>query len=215
LWGELFEGRSPFEEEFRIVTKDGQVKWVEGTWVPLCDENGQQIGIQGYDRDITERKQAERELIRSERLAALGQLAASLAHEINNPLQVIQNHLDLMLDFPVDAAQRQEYYQVIRDEIERLSGITTSMLDLAHPRPGTVQVADVGETVQHVLALAGKRLERNGIEVTTDLDSPPPVLCMPEHLAAVFLNRWSMSARRCLILTTDISTFRWMKPRAR
>ena len=188
LWGELFEGRNPFEEEFRIVTRDGQVKWVEGIWVPLYDENGQQIGIQGHDRDITERKQAEQELIRSERLAALGQLAASLAHEINNPLQIIQNHLDLVLDFPIEAAQRQECYQVIRHEIERLSGITTSMLDLAHPRPGTVQVADAVEAVQHVLRLASKRIEQRRIEVTTDLNPVPPVLCMPENLAAVFLN---------------------------
>ena len=188
LWGELFEGGSPFEEEFRIVTKDGQVRWTVGAWVPLCDENGQQIGIQGHDRDITERKQAEQEVIRSERLAALGQLAASLAHEINNPLQIIQNHLDLILDFPIEAAQRQEYYQVIRHEIERLSGITTSMLKLAHPRRGTVQVADVVEAVQHVLALAGKRLEQSGIEVTTDLDPVPPVPFRPEHLTAIFLN---------------------------
>ena len=184
----LFEGKSPFEEEFRIVTKDGQVKWAECTWVPLCDENGQQVGVQGHDRDITERKQAELELIRSERLAALGKLAASLAHEINNPLQIIQNHLDLVLDFPIEAAERHDCLEVIRHEIERLSGITTSMLNLAQPRPGTVPAAYAVEPLQHVLRLASERFDQGGIEVTTDLQPVPPVPVRPEHLATIFLN---------------------------
>ncbi|MGA9351628.1 MAG: PAS domain S-box protein [Anaerolineae bacterium] len=66
LWEGLFEGKGFSGEEFRIVTKDGQVKWGLSSWGPLYDESGRQIGIQGRERDITKRKRAEEELRASE-----------------------------------------------------------------------------------------------------------------------------------------------------
>jgi len=62
LWDSLFQGQAFSNQEFRIVTKSGQVKWCLSSWGALCDEQGQQIGIQGRDRDITERKRAEEAL---------------------------------------------------------------------------------------------------------------------------------------------------------
>jgi PAS domain S-box-containing protein len=66
LWEKLFEGQGFSGEEFRIVTKDGQVKWCLSAWGALYDESGRQIGIQGRERDITERKRAEEALRESE-----------------------------------------------------------------------------------------------------------------------------------------------------
>jgi len=67
LLEKLYRGQA-YSEEFRIVTKDGQVKWCLGSWGPLYDEHGRQIGIQGSERDITERKHAEEALAESENL---------------------------------------------------------------------------------------------------------------------------------------------------
>jgi PAS domain S-box-containing protein len=66
-WGNLFEGKSVSEEEYRLVTKDGTVKWAASTWGPILDEAGRQVGVQGSEHDITERKAAEEALRESER----------------------------------------------------------------------------------------------------------------------------------------------------
>jgi PAS domain S-box-containing protein len=63
IWEELYAGKSYAEVEFRLVAKNGEVKWISGTWGPLYDEAGQQIGVQGRERNVTERKQMESELL--------------------------------------------------------------------------------------------------------------------------------------------------------
>jgi PAS domain S-box-containing protein len=65
LWDDLFLGTGYSEVEFRLVTKSGETKWCSSTWGPLFDEAGRQIGVQGRERDITERKYLERELVES------------------------------------------------------------------------------------------------------------------------------------------------------
>lgn len=144
-----------------------------------------------YDQareELAERRRAEKQLIQSERLAALGRLAASLAHEINNPLQAMQSHLDLVLDFPVPQAEKEEYLQIIRQEVERLKNIVRHVLSFARPQPLAVQLVSVVEVIQHVLALSKKQLQQNNIEVITTYQIVPPVLTVPEHLSQVFLN---------------------------
>src|SRR5206468_4298306 len=63
LWESLFTGGSYSDVEFRLISKTGEVKWSSSTWGPLFDEAGRQIGVQGRERDITERKQLEQELL--------------------------------------------------------------------------------------------------------------------------------------------------------
>lgn len=139
-------------------------------------------------RNITERKQAEQQLIRSERLAALGRLAASVAHEMNNPLQIIQSHLDLILKYSLDPAEKEDYLMVIHNQIERMSDITQQVLDLAKPKAVTRQMVSVTDLVQHVLKLAKKRIEQNNIYVSLETQEVPPVMAVASQLNQVFLN---------------------------
>jgi PAS domain S-box-containing protein len=61
-WDQLFQGRSFHEEEYRLMTKDGRVKWVAASWGPILDDSGRQVGVQGHERDVTERHMAEENL---------------------------------------------------------------------------------------------------------------------------------------------------------
>src|ERR1043166_9408957 len=61
-WDDLFRGRGYVDEQFRLITKDGKIKWCSSTWGPLYDESGQQVGVQGRERDITANKEAEEAL---------------------------------------------------------------------------------------------------------------------------------------------------------
>jgi PAS domain S-box-containing protein len=65
LWGKLFEGQGYSDVEFRLVTKDGEVKWCSSSWGPLYDAQHRQIGVQGHERDVTERRLLERALLES------------------------------------------------------------------------------------------------------------------------------------------------------
>jgi signal transduction histidine kinase len=65
LWDDLFDGKSYSEVEFRMITKSGPIKWCSSSWGPLYDEEGRQIGVQGRERDISERKQLEQEVLDS------------------------------------------------------------------------------------------------------------------------------------------------------
>jgi two-component system cell cycle sensor histidine kinase/response regulator CckA len=61
-WDELFQGRSFHEEEYRLITKDGRIKWVAASWGPILDDTGKQVGVQGHEREVTERRMAEENL---------------------------------------------------------------------------------------------------------------------------------------------------------
>ncbi len=71
-WDRLFAGLSFHEEEYRLVTRDGRVKWMSASWGPLLDDSGRQVGVQGREREVTERRMAEETLrIREERYRTL------------------------------------------------------------------------------------------------------------------------------------------------
>ncbi|MBC8248244.1 MAG: histidine kinase, partial [Anaerolineales bacterium] len=139
--------------------------------------------------EITERKRAEECLLRTERLAAMGRLAAALAHEINNPLQAISSSLELVLDFPLEEEERLEYLQAARREIERLMALTGRVLNFARPPRVEQQPTSAADVVHDALALVSKRLDYSDIRVSLDLpDVLPPVLASSSQLAQVFLN---------------------------
>ncbi|MGQ9710898.1 MAG: CHASE4 domain-containing protein [Anaerolineae bacterium] len=140
-------------------------------------------------RDITERKRMEQYLIQTERIAAMGQLAAALAHEINNPLHSVWTALELVMDFPIEEAEKQEYLQAIRREIRRLMSISRRILDFARPsREGRVPLS-IAEVIGHALDLVERELQSRRIQVRTDIpDDLPSVFGSREQLVQVFLN---------------------------
>lgn len=144
--------------------------------------------VLGIVRNITERKQMEEQAMRSERLAALGRLSAALTHEINNPLQSMRTHLDLMLDFSLEPGEDKKFLQIMRQEVERLNEITRRILNLARPWPVLRRKVFVTDLLQEVLLLANKQLKQNQIQLITEWQDVAPVLAVPDQLTQVFLN---------------------------
>jgi PAS domain S-box-containing protein len=141
-----------------------------------------------YTEDITERKRMEQYLLRSERLAAMGHMAATVAHEIQNPLQAIQSHLELVLDFDLEPNEKKEYLRFCCQEIERLTGITERVLGFARPSKDTLRPTTVTHLMQRALAIS-KPLQHARIQVTNDIPvNLPPVLVIPDQIVQVLLN---------------------------
>jgi signal transduction histidine kinase len=142
--------------------------------------------LRDYVRRMEESQQA---LIRAEKMAAAGRLTASIAHEINNPLQAVQNCVHLAARSELPAERREEYLRMAQNELDRLMNIIQRMLDFYRPGNIKPQVTEVGELIHYVLELLTPQLERRGIRVTTTI-SPrlPPVMAVSSQIQQVFLN---------------------------
>jgi signal transduction histidine kinase/CheY-like chemotaxis protein len=134
-----------------------------------------------------ERSQAQ--LVQAEKMAAVGRLAASIAHEINNPLQAIHNSLHLTLRPALSAEKRARYLAMAQEEVERLIDIVRRLLEFYRPSRGRRSMANVNQVVENVLALMNKRLQHEHVVVETHLSPDlPPLRVVPDQLAQVFLN---------------------------
>ena len=137
--------------------------------------------------EVLERSQAQ--LVQAEKMAAIGRLAASLAHEINNPLQAIHNSLHLSLHEGLGDDKRLQYLSMAQAEVQRLIEIVQRMLNFYRPSRGGVVPTDVNSIVENVLALAHKRLQHGGVRVHTHLASDLPFMPMvSDQITQVFLN---------------------------
>jgi two-component system NtrC family sensor kinase len=134
-----------------------------------------------------ERSQAQ--LVQAEKMAAIGRLAASIAHEINNPLQSIHNSLHLSLHDGLGEDKRLRYLGMAQAEVQRLIEIVQRMLDFYRPSRGGMVPTDVNGIVENVLALAQKRLQHGGVRVHTYLAPDLPLVPMvSDQITQVFLN---------------------------
>jgi signal transduction histidine kinase len=136
-----------------------------------------------------ERKRAERRAVRAERMAAMGRMAAGVAHEINNPLQAIQSNLELALDFDLEPGEREECLEIARQEIERLGEVSRRMLSFARPSGGTRCPTSIVTLTEHALTLVGEQLRDARIEVTKDFaDDLPRLMVAPDSIMQVLVN---------------------------
>ncbi len=146
--------------------------------------------LYGALRDhVREIEQSQQRLIQSEKLAAIGRLTASIAHEVNNPLQSLRNCLDLAAREGMDEPQRQEYLRLAQKELDRLSWIMRQMLDFYRPEAAARQWVDLNELLREVVMLTAAQCESKGVRVSLDLDRDlPRVRAVGFQLQQVVLN---------------------------
>lgn len=141
--------------------------------------------LESYAAEV---ERSQNQLIQSEKMAAVGRLAASLAHEINNPLQAIQNSMHLVLHPNLDDEQRKHFLEVAQKEVNRLVQIVRRMLDFYRPSTA-MQPLNINAPLEDALAIAGKRLQQAKVEVVSRLAPElPPVRGAANQLTQVFLN---------------------------
>jgi PAS domain S-box-containing protein len=180
----------PDVSEFRIRTKSGDVRWMRNYGRPVWDEaQARVIRIYGAVQDITEQRQMEQRLLHTERLAAMGRLAAALAHEINNPLQAIRSNLELATDFDLELEEHKKYLRAVHQQVKNLAEVTQPVLNFAKPADDTRYPVHIASLTRQALALVDGRLEHAHVQVTTDFPADlPPVFVAPTQIVQVLLN---------------------------
>jgi len=128
------------------------------TTYPLNHDNGRAMGVVQIIQDITVEKQVQAQLVQAEKVAALGRMVASLAHEINNPLQALNSGVRLLLKPSLTEEKRERYLTVAAAEIERLVDISERMLSFSFPPAATATLTDVNGLVEDVLKLDTRTL---------------------------------------------------------
>ncbi len=136
-----------------------------------------------------ELRTAQAQLIQSEKLAALGRLAAGIAHEVNNPLQPVLNCLeDALEDLREGRAIDPEGLRVAETEVQRIKSIVSRLLDFSRPSTSETVPINLPSVLGEVLILVKNELERKQIQVKTDLHETPCIMGSPTQLKQVALN---------------------------
>ena len=140
-------------------------------------------------KEISERKQLENQLIRSERLAGVGVLAAGIAHEIRNPLGNISSSAQICLSKYNPKNETRDFLEIIQEESEKANAIIKGLLDFANPREVKLKKGSVCQVIKNVLNSVNARCMENNIELKTKCPSTIPRIMLDEKwLEQAFLN---------------------------
>ena len=203
LWPEENRGNEELEKISKIIqqkgsiknyesemsTRDGERVVVNHTMSLLTDKFGKARGFGAIIRDVTEQKALEQQVIQAEKLAAVGQLTAGLAHEMGTPLNIVSGRAEYLLsDLPEDDSKR-ESLQTIIHQTERMTKLIDNLLKFSRPQKVQFSRLDIPEVMEGVLTLLETQMEKSGVQVDFRVASDlPSVEADFYQLQQVFLN---------------------------
>ena len=184
--------RKEYLEDKATLNVGGRIRYLDIVHFPLFDYKGDVTGICSISRDATEEYQLQKMLIESEKMAAVGKLAASVAHEINNPLTGI---LSFAEELKMDTMEKDKNNPIIHDydtiirEAVRCREIVLRLLDYARVELSRRQSMNINTAIEHSIRLVSKQVLFQDVEFDIDLaDDLPEVSCDPMQMQQVFLN---------------------------
>jgi two-component system sensor histidine kinase PilS (NtrC family) len=162
--------------EVQTSRKDGTRVPLGISLSPLRDGTGKTVGLIAIFRDLTEIKKMEAELRRADRLAAVGQLAAGIAHEIRNPLATISSSLQLLREEAILAEGNRRLLDIVLREAERLKLISGQLLDFVRPRFPSVEKVDLNSLLEETAFLLQRASDQGTSSRIVLEKNPLPVL---------------------------------------
>jgi len=169
------------------VTKSGARLELSLTISPIRDRNGRIIGASKIAHDITERKRVEKLLLQSEKIAATGRMAATIAHEINNPLEAVMNLIYLARLSAQEGTEMHGYLKAAENEVERVSHIARTTLGFYRERGAQLE-ASLPELVDAVLLIYQSRLNARRINIEREYGQVRPIVVSKGEIMQVFSN---------------------------
>jgi PAS domain S-box-containing protein len=172
--------------EMALIRPSGETINFDFSLSPVVDSEGKVIYLVPEGRDISELKRAQHALVQSEKLAAVGRLASSIAHEINNPLEAVTNLLYLSRNHAA-SPEVQQYLKQADQELRRISVIANQTLRF-HQQPSSPEPTQAADLFSTVLTIYEGKLHNSGISVETSYRTSEPVVCFAGDVRQVLNN---------------------------
>ncbi|MEW9052921.1 MAG: EAL domain-containing protein [Neobacillus sp.] len=185
IYQQIMEEKLAQKSEVRIKNKDQEWKLFEFFSNPVLGDHGEVEHIVVTGRDITEKRTAEEQLWKAEKLQLVGELAAGVAHEIRNPITAIKGFIQLFQRGMI----KDEYFDVILGEFDRIEDIIKEFLSLAKNQEMKPSFASIPVLLKEVETLLESEANLMNIQFSMELESNvPQIMCDPNQLKQVFIN---------------------------
>ena len=168
------------------IRKDGEKIEVSLTLSPVVDQTGTITGVASISRDISQQKKVEKALHTSEKLATVGRLAATIAHEINNPLEAVTN-LVFLAQSSMQDADGKMFLEQAQQELARMALLTKQTLGFYRENRGARPLT-LGELVTPLVAVFSARARNKQVSIATDIRDNPTMVGFPGELRQLFAN---------------------------
>jgi len=190
VYGNVLSGKEVFASlELRVRHKDGEWRRLRCHFSPLANERGQIEGVVMSCRDVTELKRLEDQLIQAEKLAAMGQMLAGVAHELNNPLTAILGVTELLRERQGFDESAKRQLELTHRQARRAARIVQNLLEFARPASPQKKPLDVNSLIERTLQLHEHSLRRNNVLVDfKPQPGLPGVIGDGNQLIQIFLN---------------------------
>jgi len=186
----VLSGRLPLAlREATLVTPSGKELHVQASTSRMRAVGGNVLGAVVTLEDVSDIKTLTDQLIRADRLAAMGELTAGVAHEVRNPLGVIRASVQLLEDAHGDELRIRSAAEVIKQEIDRLDKVIKALLDFGRPSKPTLVATDLGEVLEDIVLFTNRFAKQSNVHIYMNPPQDlPRVSGDPDQLKQVFLN---------------------------
>nr|WP_170834939.1 PAS domain S-box protein [Terriglobus roseus] len=187
VWREAVAQQHTFIVEYRLRRHDGEFIWFLHRAVPRISDTGETMEWIGSSTDIAQQKRSEEAIRQTEKLAAVGRLASSISHEINNPLASVTNLLYLLGTQPSLTKTSQEYVRTAQEELARVTEITTHTLRFHNQATSPVPTR-MAELLDSILSFYRPRLTSAGIVVRREYERTEQLTCLAGDIRQALSN---------------------------
>ena len=184
--------------EYRIVKRDGSVRWVHSRGFPVKDSNGKVYRMSGITEDVTDRRVELDRITEAGRLLSVGELASGVAHEINNPLAAINLYSEALMDQDLPDSVIEDL-KVISDQGKRAAAIVRNLLQFARKSSPKITTVDAREFIERCVELKSYEFRLNNISASTHVLLEHPDITIDEQLMTqVLVNIRTNAEQACV-----------------
>ncbi|PAD37984.1 hypothetical protein CHH53_13215 [Terribacillus sp. 7520-G] len=180
-----FKSATEWPQRFHFTAVDNRGKhiWMEAS-ISLVKEQDAPYYI-GVAKDVSDKKEIEEMMFRSEKMSVAGQLAAGIAHEIRNPLTSLKGFLQLI---QAGISRKEEYYKIMVDEIQKIETITSELLFISKPVAENKESESIHEMLQDVITLLYSQARLQNVQINFEKGSNSRLLCDRSQIKQLFIN---------------------------
>lgn len=189
LRNSISRGKTVVEKELRLPGRGNTSVPVNVSTTDIVGEDGQYIGFMFILQDLSELRQLEIKIRQREKLAAIGDLAAGIAHEVRNPLSSIKGYVTYFGSLFAQGSENRKAAEITAEEVDRVNRVISELLEFARPSELNLAATDLRKLIVHTLGIVAQEASFAGVTITTQLDHNLPELMVdPDRITQVVLN---------------------------